>query len=95
MRRVSAPSGSSRKRRHSSVGDDEAEHPVAEKFEPLVMRAAAVAAGARPRRCAASALGMGQRLGQQVRPGESMADFSRDLGRRISRVAALDGTSFT
>ena len=54
------------------VGDHQAQHPVAEKFKPLVMALArtAPALAALQVDCAR----MGQRLGKQGRPGEDMAD---------------------
>ncbi len=91
------------------IGDDEAEHPVAEKFEALVMvlsgrLAAPASLAARGATRAARRRGnarMGQRLGQQFGPRENMADQPREIvgdripGRRLSPQIHLGVIPFT
>ena len=63
------------------LGDDEAEHPVAEEFEPLVAAPAAAAPAHRAR--------MGQRLGQQGLVREFVAEALGQRQRRRSRFVHL------
>ena len=57
------------------LGDQQAEHPVADEFQPLVRSGAAAPRAAPARHSPAGDGGaMGQRLAQQVRTGEVVAE---------------------
>ena len=79
--RASSPSAASGKAREQHLGDDQAEHAVAEELQPLVVPARA----AMP---AATALEWVSAVVEQVAVGEAMAEPRLSADGRLRRVAA-------
>src|ERR1700746_3571877 len=67
------------------VGDDEAQNAVAEEFEALVAAAGRTPAAAAAAMIRGESARMGERLFQELQPGERVADYLREVARTFCR----------
>ena len=90
-RRVRCPSGSLVEAPPQEIGDDEAQHPVAEKFETLIAALGGLSAAPAATMLGCERARMGQRFVEKFGPGESVPDLP--ASRSLRETTAHDARS--